>query len=81
MPKKYSKNIGISEISGINDAGVLFGKKTTAYSIKSLSSNFQFLKQHDPVFYQLASAAEQFFNLDPNTTMAKREEQNRPLRP
>lgn len=34
-------------------------------------SNFTFLKQHDPVFFQLASAAEQFFRADPNTTIIK----------
>jgi len=34
-------------------------------------SNFTFLKQHDPIFFQLASAAEQFFRADPNTTLIK----------
>ena len=28
-------------------------------------SNFEFLKEHDPVFFQLASAAEQAFAGDP----------------
>lgn len=37
----------------------------------SIFSNFEFLKHHDPVFYQLASAAEQFFRVDPNTTLIK----------
>ena len=40
-------------------------------SLNSSSSNFQFLKQYDPIFYQLASTAEQFFVLDPNTTIMK----------
>ena len=35
------------------------------------SSNFAFLKEHDPVFYQLASMAEQVFASDPNTTLIK----------
>ncbi len=34
-------------------------------------SNFDFLKEHDPVFFQLASAAEQLFSADPNTTLIK----------
>ncbi|MGK9066287.1 type I restriction-modification system endonuclease [Stutzerimonas chloritidismutans] len=35
------------------------------------SSNFAFLKEHDPVFSQLASAAERTFASDPNTTLIK----------
>lgn len=34
-------------------------------------SNFDFLKEHDPVFLQLASAAERAFAGDPNTTLIK----------
>jgi len=34
-------------------------------------SNFDFLKEHDPVFFQLAFAAEQLFSADPNTTLIK----------
>lgn len=34
-------------------------------------SNFEFLKEHDPVFFQLASAAESAFARDPNTTLIK----------
>ena len=35
------------------------------------SSNFVFLKEHDPVFFQLANAAERVFASDPNTTLIK----------
>jgi type I restriction enzyme R subunit len=35
------------------------------------SSNFAFLKEHDPVFLQLAGTAEQVFASDPNTTLIK----------
>ncbi|WP_312727415.1 type I restriction-modification system endonuclease [Stutzerimonas kunmingensis] len=35
------------------------------------SSNFAFLQEHDPVFLQLASTAEQVFASDPNTTLVK----------
>lgn len=35
------------------------------------SSNFGFLLEHDPVFLQLATAAEQAFVSDPNTTLIK----------
>ena len=35
------------------------------------SSNFNFLKEHDPLFLQLASTAEQVFAADPNTTLIK----------
>lgn len=34
-------------------------------------SNFDFLKEHDPVFFQLAFAAEQLFSSDPNTPLIK----------
>ncbi len=35
------------------------------------SSNFAFLAEHDPVFLQLATTAEQVFAADPNTTLIK----------
>lgn len=35
------------------------------------SSNFDFLKEHDPLFLQLATAAEHVFSSDPNTTLIK----------
>ncbi|WP_417663139.1 type I restriction-modification system endonuclease [Pseudomonas sp.] len=35
------------------------------------SSNFAFLQEHDPVFLQLASTAEQVFASDPKTTLIK----------
>ena len=34
-------------------------------------SNFDFLKEYDPIFYQLGSAAERVFASDPNTTLLK----------
>lgn len=34
-------------------------------------SNFTFLSEHDSVFLQLASGAEQVFAADPNTTLIK----------
>lgn len=34
-------------------------------------SNFDFLKAHDPIFFQLAVAAEQYFATDPNTALIK----------
>jgi len=35
------------------------------------SSNFELLAEYDPVFLQLATAAEQAFSSDPNTTLIK----------
>lgn len=35
------------------------------------ASNFAFLQEHDPVFLQLATTAEQVFASDPNTTLIK----------
>ncbi|UUA71795.1 type I restriction-modification system endonuclease [Cellvibrio sp. QJXJ] len=35
------------------------------------STNFDFLQEHDPVFVQLAAAAERSFISDPNTTLIK----------
>ncbi|MFP6847307.1 MAG: type I restriction-modification system endonuclease [Pseudomonas sp.] len=37
----------------------------------AVSSNFAFLQEHDPIFLQLASTAEQVFPSDPNTTLIK----------
>lgn len=36
-----------------------------------MGSNFEFLKEHDQTFYQLASTAEKVFSSDPNTTLIK----------
>ena len=33
------------------------------------NSNFAFFKEHDPVFFQLANAAERVFSSDSNTTL------------
>jgi type I restriction enzyme R subunit len=35
------------------------------------NSNFGFLKEHDPLFFELANSAEQAFVRDPNTTLIK----------
>jgi hypothetical protein len=35
------------------------------------SANFGFLAEHDPLFVQIASAAEKAFPSDPNTTLIK----------
>ncbi len=35
------------------------------------TSNFEFLREHSPLFFQLASTAEQVFSADPNTTLLK----------
>ncbi|SEQ39366.1 hypothetical protein SAMN03080615_01350 [Amphritea atlantica] len=34
-------------------------------------SNFAFLAEYDPIFQQLANAAERSFSRDPNTTLIK----------
>ncbi len=36
-----------------------------------MTSNFEFLREHDLVFYELGSAAERAFAGDPNTTLIK----------
>lgn len=38
---------------------------------KLMESNFTFLQEHDPVFFQLANNAERSFFSDPNTTLIK----------
>lgn len=35
------------------------------------TSNFEFLKHYDPIFFQLATVAEQMYHSDPNTTLVK----------
>ena len=70
MSDKYQKAIDTSKTDQVDDAGLLY-QKEMPQNIQSLISNFYFLKQYNPVFYQLASAAEQFFTTDPNTSMVK----------
>ena len=70
MSDKYQKKIDASKVNQVDDAGLLY-KGTVPTTLEALTSNFLFLKQHDPIFYQLASAAEQFFTVDPSTTMMK----------
>jgi type I restriction enzyme R subunit len=36
-----------------------------------ITSNFEFLKEYDPMFFQLTVNAEQAFAADPNTTLIK----------
>ncbi|ASF16101.1 type I restriction-modification system endonuclease [Shewanella sp. FDAARGOS_354] len=38
---------------------------------KDIFSNFSFLREHDPVFFELAYGAERSFSADPNTTLVK----------
>lgn len=38
---------------------------------KDIFSNFSFLREHDPVFFELAFGAERSFSADPNTTLVK----------
>ncbi len=64
MSDKYQKNIDASPADKAEDAAVLY-KSVPSYTIGTITSNFQFLKQYDPIFYQLAFVAEQFFTLDP----------------
>ena len=43
---------------------------TAKASIKQ-TSNFEFLKEHDPVFFQLTNNAERIFAIDPNACLMK----------
>ena len=70
MSDKYQKKIDASKVIQVDDAGLLY-TGVVPNTVESLISNFLFLKHHDPVFFHLASAAEQYFRLDPNTTMVK----------
>lgn len=40
-------------------------------NLDTTKSNFDFLKEHDPLFLQLAQSAERAFSSDPNTTLVK----------
>jgi hypothetical protein len=51
-------------VSGLGEIALGSGTITT-------SVNFSFLAEHDPVFVQLAAAAERSFISDPNTTLIK----------
>ncbi|MBU1642108.1 type I restriction-modification system endonuclease, partial [bacterium] len=70
MSDSYQKDIDTPKADRVKDSGLLFDKAISK-NIQHLISNFHFLQQHDPIFYQLASTAEQLFSLDPNTTIMK----------
>ena len=70
MSNKYQEKIDVSQIDKVEDVAVLY-QNDILLNIQELTSNFQFLKQHDPVFFQLASSSEQFFVVDPNTAIVK----------
>ena len=40
-------------------------------SVTTHSSNFEYLKEHDAVFFQLAHNAERIFAIDPNASLIK----------
>jgi len=40
-------------------------------TISQKTTNFAFLEEHEPLFYELASSAEKYFSSDPNTTLIK----------
>lgn len=54
--KGKAANLNVAPTTSIEDSG---------------SGNFDFLKQHDPIFFQLAQGAERAFSSDPNTTLVK----------
>ena len=41
------------------------------WSSRMETTNFSFLKQYEPLFFQLATTAEKAFSADPNTTLLK----------
>lgn len=45
--------------------------KATVTVKKLATSNFEFLKEHDPVFFQLTNNAERIFAIDPNACLMK----------
>ncbi|CAA6805059.1 MAG: Type I restriction-modification system, restriction subunit R (EC [uncultured Sulfurovum sp.] len=57
MGKSYSDKVEDS-----NRLKSVLGKK---------KSNFEFLLKYDPIFFQLASVAEEMYHSDPNTTLVK----------
>lgn len=70
MEDKYQNSIDKSKTDLTNDAGVLYNK-TKQFNTTQTSSNFSFLKTYDPLFFQLASVAEDLLARDPNTTLVK----------
>jgi len=62
--------IDSSKIDQIDDAGLLYDKITLT-GLSNHQSNFSFLLNYDPIFYQLATVAEDVLHRDPNTTMVK----------
>jgi len=43
----------------------------TQPAFSAMHSNFAFLTEYDPLFFQLAQSAERAFSADPNTTLIK----------
>ena len=53
----------------VNDASGI--RNISIDGLTTKKSNFSFLLNYDPVFFQLASVAEDMFKIDPNTTLVK----------
>jgi len=69
MSDKYKKDIGTSDASYADDAGLVYTASLSSLAVSK--SNFSFLQNYDPIFYQLATVAEDVLHLDPNTTLVK----------
>ena len=69
-PKNYKK----PEPKGadvVSDASVLPLKDLPSFVPLEQKSNFQFLQNYDPLFFQMALVAEEMYKSDPNTTLMK----------
>lgn len=69
-PKIYKKSEP-KENDVVTDASLSIMSKIPTFEPIIWKSNFSFLKTYDPIFFQLASVAEEFYRLDPNSTVVK----------
>ncbi len=67
----YKKPEPKEEVAEVVDSSLQTISEIPSFEPVVWKSNFSFLKAYDPVFFQLVSTAEEFYRIDPNTTLVK----------
>ena len=69
-PKVYKK-LEPKEVEMVSDASLPSMSQIPSFEPVVWKSNFEFLKSYDAIFFKLISVAEEFYRVDPNTTVVK----------
>ena len=69
-PKIYKK-VEVKKEDVVENSSLPSMSKIPSFEPVVWRSNFDFLKNHDAIFFKLISVAEEFYRIDPNTTVVK----------